>query len=113
LEFFEESLPRDFERFIVSAANGTGLEALRDRIYASCNVVRVYTKLPTKKEPDMEKPFTVKRGGTLLELAEQIHRDVAKNLKSARVWGTAIHPGTTVKSDYVLHDRDIIEIHSA
>jgi ribosome-interacting GTPase 1 len=113
LEFFEEFLPQDFERFVVSASNGTGLEALRDRIYASCNVVRVYTKLPTKKEPDMEKPFTVKRGGTLLELAEQIHRDVAKNLKSARVWGTAIHPGTTVKSDYVLHDRDIVEIHSA
>lgn len=113
LEFFREFLPKGLEMFTVSAAAGIGLDELRNRIYAACNVVRVYTKLPTKKEPDMEKPFTVKRGGTLLELAEQIHRDVAKNLKSARVWGSAIHPGTMVKSDYVLHDRDVIEIHSA
>jgi ribosome-interacting GTPase 1 len=113
LEFFREFLPREFDSFLISALEGTGLAPLRDRIYRACDVIRVYTKLPTKKEPDLEKPFTVKRGGTLMELAEMIHRDVAKNLKSARVWGTAIHPGTTVKSDYVLQDRDIVEIHSA
>lgn len=113
LEFFREFLPAEFDQFPISALTGTGLDALRNRIYQACDVVRVYTKLPTKKEPDMEKPFTVKRGGTLQELAELIHEDVAKNLKSARVWGTAIHPGTTVKSDYVLHDRDVVEIHSA
>lgn len=112
LEFFREFLPAEFDLLSISALVGTGLEELRERIYAACEVVRVYTKLPTKKEPDMERPFTVKRGGTLLELAELIHRDVAKNLKSARVWGTAIHPGSTVKSDYVLHDRDIVEIHA-
>ncbi|MFN9878160.1 MAG: GTPase [Planctomycetota bacterium] len=113
LEFFREFLPTGFDLFPISALTGAGLPALRDRVYRACDVIRVYTKLPTKKEPDMEKPFTVKQGGTLMELAELIHRDVAKNLKSARVWGTAIHPGTTVKSDYVLHDRDIVEIHSA
>ena len=29
----------------------------------------------------------------------------------ARVWGTAVHDGTQVKSDYVLHDKDVVELH--
>lgn len=73
--------------------------------------MRVYTKLPTKKEPDYDKPFTIRRGGTLLEVAELVHRDFAQNLKSARVWGSQIHPGTTVKGDFVLHDKDVVELH--
>jgi ribosome-interacting GTPase 1 len=75
------------------------------------DVVRVYTKLPTKKEPDYDKPFTIRRGGTLLDVAELIHRDMAQNLKFARVWGSGVHDGTTVKGDYVLHDKDVVELH--
>ena len=45
------------------------------------------------------------------EIAELIHKDFAKNLKFARVWGSQVHDGTTVKGDYVLHDRDIVELH--
>jgi len=44
-------------------------------------------------------------------MASEIHKDLAKNLKFARVWGTAVHPGTVVKGDYVLQDRDIVELH--
>jgi uncharacterized protein len=32
-------------------------------------------------------------------------------LKFARVWGTAVHDGTQVKGDYVLHDQDVVELH--
>jgi uncharacterized protein len=39
-------------------------------------VVRVYTKLPTHKEPDYTRPFTVRRGGTLLDVAMLIHKDI-------------------------------------
>ncbi|MEC7599669.1 MAG: hypothetical protein VX936_14885 [Planctomycetota bacterium] len=35
---------------------------------------------------------------------------MAKNLKNARVWGSQVHDGTMVKGDYVLSDRDIVEI---
>lgn len=98
-------------RFAVSAETPTGLEPLRDAIYRALDVVRVYTKLPTKKDPDFDKPFTLRRGGTLLDVAELIHKDLAKQLKNARVWGAAVHDGTFVKGDYVLHDRDIVELH--
>jgi uncharacterized protein len=111
LQLLHEFCPLPFPERVISAEHGTGLEELRGDIYAALDVVRVYTKLPTKKEPDYDKPFTVRRGGTLLDVAELIHRDFAQNLKSARVWGSQIHPGTTVKGDYVLHDKDVVELH--
>ena len=80
-------------------------------IYRRMDVVRVYTKLPTAKEPDMERPFTIPRGRTLLDLAGQVHKDYTEGLKFARVWGTAVHDGTVVKGDYELHDRDVVELH--
>jgi ribosome-interacting GTPase 1 len=111
LQLLHEFCPLPFPEFVISAEHGTGLEELRNAIYVAMDVVRVYTKLPTKKEPDYERPFTIRRGGTLHEVAELVHRDFAQNLKSARVWGSHIHPGTTVKGDYVLHDKDVVELH--
>ena len=107
-----EFCPTDFREFAISAEHGAGLEELRAAIFESLDVVRVYTKLPSAKEPDYEKPFTIRRGGTLLEVAEQVHKDFAQNLKFARVWGSQVHDGTQVKGDYVLHDKDVVELHA-
>lgn len=111
LEFFDEYIDADLERMKISATQKTGLKELSDRIFEAMNVIRVYTKLPTEKEPDMESPFTLKTGQTIVELAELVHRDFAKNLKGAKVWGSQVHDGTVVKPDYVLHDLDIVELH--
>lgn len=107
-----EMIPLDLPEIAVSAAAGTGLDELREQVFAALDVVRVYTKLPTAKEADYDKPFTVRRGGTLLDVAELIHKDVAASLKFARVWGANVHDGTQVKADYVLSDKDVVEIHA-
>jgi len=111
LEMLHEFCPLDLPEFQISALHGTGLEDLRNAIYEALDVVRVYTKLPTHKEPDYSRPFTVPRGGTLLDVAMLIHKDMAENLKHARVWGSHVHDGTAVKGDYVLHDKDVVELH--
>ncbi len=110
-EFVQEVVSVEFDEFKISAQEQTGLEELRNAIYEAMNVVRVYTKMPKKKEPDMDKPYTLRRGGTLVEMAQLVHRDFAEKLKSARVWGKNVHDGTTVKGDYVLEDQDIVELH--
>ncbi len=51
LELLHEFCRFEFSEFVISAQHGTGLEALRDAIYRAMNVVRVYTKLPTRKGP--------------------------------------------------------------
>ena len=111
LELLHELCPMDFTEYVISAAAGTGLEELRAAIYHSLDVIRVYSKLPTAKEPDRDRPFTLRRGGTLLDLAGLVHKDFLDGLKFARVWGEAVHDGTAVKGDYVLHDKDVVELH--
>jgi uncharacterized protein len=111
LELLHELCPLDFREFVISAEKRINLEPLRDAIYNSLEVIRVYSKLPTAKEPDMDRPFTVRRGSTLLEMAGLVHKDFLQGLKFARVWGSVVHPGTPVKGDYVLQDKDIVELH--
>ena len=112
LALLREFCPTDFREFRISAEHGTGLEELRKEIFTALDVVRVYTKSPTKKEADYDKPYTLRRGGTLLDVAELIHRDLAASFKYARVWGTSIlSPGSQMKGDYVVQDKDVVEIH--
>ncbi len=111
LDLFRQLCPVDFPEYPISAQEGTGLEELAAEVYRRMDVVRVYTKLPSQKQPDMERPFTVGRGQTLFDLARLVHKDYAQGLKFARVWGSAVHDGTTVKGDYVLQDKDIVELH--
>ena len=111
LELLHELLPLDFREYVISAKHGTGLETLRTAIYQAMDVIRVYSKLPSAKEADRDRPFTLRRGSVLLEMAGMVHKDFLEGLKFARVWGSAVHDGTQVKGDYVLHDRDIVELH--
>jgi ribosome-interacting GTPase 1 len=111
LELLHEFCPLEFEQFVISAETGQGLDELREAVYNSLDVVRVYTKMPNNKEADYDRPYTIGRGGTLMEIAQLIHKDFAENFKFARVWGSNIHDGTQVSGDYVLHDKDVVELH--
>jgi hypothetical protein len=111
LDLFHDLCPLDFPEHVISAEHGTGLEPLRDAIYGAMDVVRVYSKLPSAKEPDLQRPFTLRRGCTVLDMAGQVHKDFIDDLKFARVWGSAVHDGTVVKGDYVVRDNDIVELH--
>jgi ribosome-interacting GTPase 1 len=111
LRLLHELLPLDLPEHVISSQHGAGLESLREAIYRSLDVVRVYSKLPSAKEADRDRPFTLRRGSQLLEMAGMVHKDFLEGLKFARVWGVAVHDGTQVKGDYVLHDRDIVELH--
>jgi ribosome-interacting GTPase 1 len=111
-ELLHELCDVDLPEYRVSAAHGTGLDELKSAIYTALDVVRVYTKEPTRKEADFNRPYTINRGGTLAEVAAMIHQDFSDHLKFARVWGSQVHPGTTVKGDYVLNDKDVVELHT-
>ena len=59
----------------------------------------------------MDKPFIVKRGSSVQDVAFKIHREFADNLKFARVWGSGKFDGQVVERDHVVEDGDILEIH--
>jgi uncharacterized protein len=111
LEIAREWLASRFPLHIISAERGDGLAALRKALYDVLGVIRVYTKQPGKPA-DMTSPFTPPVGATVAELAGKVHRDLEDAVKSARVWGTAVHDGQTVGRDHVLHDKDVVELHT-
>lgn len=109
MQIMKELGPGGIELLPVSNKTGLGLEDLREKIFQSLEVIRIYTKIPGK-EPDMKTPFILKRGSTVLDLAEAVHRDLPRLMKNARVWGSARYDGQSVMRDYVISDRDIVEI---
>jgi small GTP-binding protein len=110
LDIVREMFAGKFPIHVVAAETGQGLEELRSALYQFLEVIRIYTKQPGKPA-DMTSPFTVPIGSTVIDLAEEVHRDFADNLKSARLWGTGVFDGQSVKRDHVLHDKDVIELH--
>jgi small GTP-binding protein len=94
----------------VSTTTKEGLEKLRLEVFRATDIIRVYSKEPGK-EPDIKRPFTLPAGTTVQELTERIHKDFTKGMKFARLWGSAKIQGQKVHRDYILSDRDIVEIH--
>ena len=101
------------ERFGVSAVSGESRESvqpLREIIFAMLRLVRVYSK-PPHEPPDLTKPFVLREGSTLRDFASAVHHDFAERLKFARLWGHGKFEGQRINRDYVLCDRDVIELH--
>jgi uncharacterized protein len=111
LEIVKEMFGPRFPVHVIAAESGAGLEELREAIYRFLNVIRVYTKKPGKPA-DMASPYTCPVGSTLMELASLVHRDFTDKLKSARIWGTGVYDGQTVTREHVLHDKDVVELHT-
>lgn len=106
-EFYGERFPA----IAVSCVNGQGLEDLKHEVFRMLDVVRVYTKVPGKS-PDMDTPYVLRRGSTVLDLATMVHKDFAEKLKFARIWGRGKYDGQMVSRDHILEDRDILELHA-
>jgi len=107
---FQELYEEQFPLTIIAAADGTGVEGLRSRLFSLLDVLRVYSKRPGH-EPDLSKPVILKQGSTVLDLAKEIHKDFFAKLQYARIWGSGKFDGQRVQRDCLLHDGDIIELH--
>jgi ribosome-interacting GTPase 1 len=111
LEILREFVGDRFPVLLASAATGAGLDGLRRETYALLDVIRVYTKVPGRPA-DRTHPYTLPRGATVLDLAVQVHRDLEHSLKFAKVWGSGVFDGQTVKRDHELQDADLVELHA-
>lgn len=94
----------------VSAATGEGLDALRRALFDLLELVRVYTKSPGK-EPELDTPYVLKRGQTVLDAAGHVHRDFAEHLKFARRFRKGARDSMMVDRNHPVQDEDILEFH--
>jgi ribosome-interacting GTPase 1 len=110
VKILEELLGLAFPALSVSAETGDGLEELGSFLFGALEIVRVYTKSPGKPA-DSDKPFTVRRGDTVADVARLVHRDIARNLKFARIWGEQVYDGQQTGPDHPVVDGDVVELH--
>lgn len=94
----------------ISAEMGDNLEDLKEKIFRTLDLIRVYTQKDGVVSP---KPIVVKKGATVKELAEQIHREMAERIRYARIWGRSVKvQGQQVGPDHILQDGDRVEIYA-
>ncbi len=99
-----------FPMVSISAKEDIGLEEFKRIIHEALNIVRVYTKTPGSKT-DLSDPMILKKGSTLEEAAESLHKDFRSKLKYAVVWGSGKYDGQRVSREHILQDGDIVEFH--
>ncbi|MEA3369206.1 MAG: GTPase [Candidatus Ratteibacteria bacterium] len=110
LSVLEEFFGDKFRIMPLSILDDHKLEKLKKNIFSMLKIIRVYSK-PPGKPPDLDKPFTLPLGSSVTDLAKAIHKDFTSGLEKARLWGSARFNGQAVPYDYVLKDKDIVELH--
>lgn len=95
---------------VLAASVAAGrVEHLGPWLFEALGVVRVYTESAAKKRDD--RPYTIRRGQTVLDVALMIHKDFARDLKFARLIRPG-HPDRRIGRSFELQDGDRIEIYT-
>ncbi len=110
LDALNDLVSYSFPSIAISALTGKNLDALSRMLFEKMKIVRVYTKVPGKPA-DTERPFTLIAGGTVADVARQVHKEFEQSFRFAKVWGEHVFDGQQVGPDHELHDLDIVELH--
>jgi len=96
----------------MSCENRTGLDELGRELFTSLGIIRIFTKEPGMKAHS-ERPFVLRKGATVNELAKNIHKELYSNFMFAMVWAKRLpFSPKKVGLNFVLDDGDIVEIHA-
>jgi small GTP-binding protein len=94
----------------ISADSGINIDALKETIYQRLEFIRVYMR-PKGGETDFREPLIIKKGATVEDICNKIHRNMAKNFRYGLVWGkSAKFAGQKVGLDHKVADEDILTI---
>ena len=95
----------------VSCEKKEGLENIGKVLFETLDLIRIYTKEPGVRKPS-NRPFTLPRGATVVDLAKNIHTDFQKDFAFARVWSKRLKfSPQKVGLSFLLDDGDIVELH--
>ena len=89
------------------------LEALKEAMRASTGLIRVFPRSNQAGSKPDEKPVVIPIDSTIEDFARKIHKDIARKLKHAKVWGSSVKfPGQQVGKGHVLSDMDIVTLYT-
>ena len=110
LDFFQATIKSPLPATTVEFDDPPQIEGLKRQVFGALQLVRIYTRPPGRAAEDPA-PITLPVSATVEDLALKVHRDLSDRLKFARIWRGAAEP-QNVGRDYVLADRDLVELHT-
>jgi uncharacterized protein len=111
LRAFLEVAGLSYPALAVSATTGQGLERIGPWLFDHLGIARVYTKAPGRPA-NRDRPFTLRHGQTVEDVARLVHKDLARSLRYARVWGRSGFGGQQVGREHPVADGDVVELHA-
>ena len=110
---FLDKLAREPNTVVMSCELDLGVEDVVDRCWDELRLIRVYTKRKGV-DPDFTEALIVRRGSTIEDVCDHIHRTMKDTFKYALVWGaSARHVPQRVGLGHLVADEDVISIVSA
>ncbi|MCK4857766.1 MAG: 50S ribosome-binding GTPase [candidate division Zixibacteria bacterium] len=110
LGFLTEAFGDRFPIYKINALTGEGSDELKERLFDSLGLIRIYTKTPGR-DAYMTDPVLLMQPATVADAAYHIHKDFAHKLTYARIWGEGKFDGQRVQKDFQIADGDILEFH--
>jgi ribosome-interacting GTPase 1 len=96
----------------MSCEKKIGIEELGNALIQSLGIIRIYTKEPGSKT-SADRPFALRNGTTIGDLAKNIHKDFITDFLFAMVWAKRLpFSPKKVGLNFVLDDGDIVELHT-
>lgn len=98
---------------VISVHQKLNLDVLLEKIWEYLGLCRVYTK-KRSQPPDLSEPIVLtmgRHGKTVEAFCKGLHRDLARDLKFATVWGQSCkHMPQRVGLKHELEDEDVVQL---
>ena len=95
----------------VSCVSGEGLESLKEKIFYSMDVIRIFTKEPGKEKS--KEPVVLPEGSSVKDVAETIYKGFSSKVKETRLTGpSGKFANQKVGLGHRLKDMDVVEFRS-
>ena len=111
----EELRERDIDpddAVFISAEKEKGLDALKERIWAELDLIRIYMDKPGRGV-DYDEPLMLRADATVEDACEKLGGEFRERFRFARVTGpSAKHEGQQVGKGHVLEDEDVLRINT-
>ncbi len=96
---------------LISTITSQNIEQLKEKIFKTMHVIRIYTKEPGK--PPTKEPIVLKENSTVKNVAESIRKGFSLQIKQTKITGpSSKFPNQSVGLSHVCKDLDIIEFHT-
>lgn len=105
-----DELAREPHTVVMSCELDLGIQDVVDRCWKELELMRIYTKRKGA-EPDFSEALIVRKGSTIEDVCDQVHRTLKETFKYALVWGaSARHVPQRVGLGHVVADEDVVSI---